>query len=142
MENIEEMIMKKEIPLKIKNLIGSIICGACWFLAGVFENGKSIGFMIATGLALIGAGMAMIAVTVVGWEKGDEMSELHFLKAKASTYNSMLFGILILSLVGSINRLLGNEDMIVKWHAWLLIFLGIMQLINGICFARYEKAGD
>ena len=30
--------MKKRFSLRTKNLIGNVICGAFWFIAGVFEH--------------------------------------------------------------------------------------------------------
>ena len=134
--------MKKEFPLTTKNMIGSIICGSCWFVAGLMSIWHTLVPMIITGLALIWAGAAMIIVMVVGFEKGDEMSEKHFLKAKARTYDSMLLALLIFSLWSSVNNLIGREQFIVNWHAWLLMFIGIMQVISGVYFAHYEKAGD
>ena len=134
--------MKKGLPLTTKNLIGSIICGACWFVAGLMSNWHTLVSMIVTGLALIGAGVAMITVMIVGFEKGDEMSEMHFLKAKAKTYDCILLVLLIFSLVSSINNLVGREQFVVNWHAWLMMFIGIMQVISGFYFAHYEKAGD
>lgn len=134
--------MKKKHSLTTKNMIGSIICGVCWFVAGLMSNWHTLASMIVTGLALIGASVAMFTVIVVGFEKGDEMSEMHFLKAKAKTFDRILLTLLIFSLVSSVNNLMGREQLHVNWHAWLLMFIGIMQVISGVYFAHFEKAGD
>lgn len=134
--------MKIKMSLQTKNLIGSVICGSLWFLSGVFSLWDSIGFKLAYAAALFGAGVSMITVILVEAVKGDEMSEIHTLKAKARTYDSLLMGFLIFSLVGAFQNLSNSRPFITNWHAWIMMFVGFMQFVFGIHFIIYERNGD
>ncbi len=134
--------MKMKMSLQTKNLIGSVICGTFWFLSGVFGLWDSFGFKLANAVALIGAGASMLTVILVGAVEGDEMSEIHTYKAKARTYDSILMGFLIFSLVGAIQNLTNHRPFIANWHAWTMMFVGFMQVLFGIHFLIYERNGD
>ena len=98
--------------------------------------------MLAEGISLLGAGISMLAVLVVGSVKGDEMSEIHTLKAKSRTYDCILIALLLFSLIGSVLNLAKYPFFITNWQAWLMMLIGVMQFISGFFFAKYEGVGD
>lgn len=134
--------MNKKISLKTKNLIGSIFAGIFFALSGIFDMFDNIPFQIVSGLFMMLAGASLIFILFIKAEEGDEMSEAHSLKAKAQTYNTILCGIIIIALISVISRMIFHKDFIVDWHAWLLVFIGIMQFMYGYYFAKYERDGD
>ncbi len=132
----------KKISLKTKNYIGTVACGLFWLLAGIFELSDSRVFKIAEGIALIFAWIMLILRIFLQAEDGDEMSRAHFLKAKAMAFDSILSGVLLFTLVNSVTQLIWQKDVISDWHAWLMMFIGVMMIISGMNFARYERDGD
>ena len=73
---------------------------------------------------------------------GDEMSELNYLKAKATICDRILMTLLIFAFAGNVNKLINHEDIILNWQSWLMMFIGVMQFMSGILFAKYEKGGE
>ncbi len=134
--------MQKEFSLELKNHIGSIVCGVCWLLAGIFINYESKEALIATSFFLVGAAVSMLVLMFIQSVEGDEMSEMNYLKSRVRTYNSCLLTFIIFALMGVINRLTVEKDFFNNWQAWTMMFIGIQQVISGIYFAKYEKDGD
>ena len=130
------------ISLRTKNIIGAFICGFFWVASGILTQLGSTTAILISGVTLIGAGASMLAVMLMGAVEGDEMAEIHFLKTKARTYDSIVMTFLIFSLIGAGYKMVRHEELITNWHAWVMIFIGIMQLVSGITFERYEKGGD
>ena len=131
-----------KMSLKTKNYIGSIMGGLFWFLSGLFSLWDTTGFHIASMVSTIGAIVSMWVTMIVQVQDGDEMSEAHFLKAKARTFDSVLITFLIFVLFSSLYKLIKHEDFIVNWQSWLMMFIGFMIFTSGLYFAKFERDGD
>ncbi len=134
--------MKRELPIRTKNFIESIICGACWFFGGLLSGFDNKICLIISSIILLGSGFVLVFLSIVNAEEGDEMSELHYLKAKARTYDTVLLIFLLFAVIGGINRIMGHEEFISKWRIWILMLIGLMQIYAGVLFSKYEKDGD
>lgn len=71
-------------------------------------------------------------------EEGDERSEYNLLRAHDSAFRISLLGLAVCLIIDAISSLFGIE-LIVHFKGWILMFLGIMNIISGVSFYHYEK---
>ena len=135
--------MKIEITLKTKNIVSNIIAGIFWFLAGVFYIWDDNLIFMCLGTAMITASLiCLLYAKYTHVEKGDEMSEYNYTKARSSTYGIILIGFLVLALITVIIKMIFGFELASSWKPLLYMFIGIMQFVCGLYFISYEKGGD
>ena len=132
---------KATISLGTKNILQSIIIGVFWLIAGILN-------ILGTKIALIISATALLVAAIVNFslsffneESGDEMSEFNTYKAKACAFDITLSGVMLFCIYSAIKMISGTESTI-NWNGWLLIYIGIIQVVKGILFKIYEKGID
>ena len=73
--------------------------------------------------------------------QGDEMSKAHYQKIRADSYSSIIGIIISWGIIVIIADFLGFT-LVHNWFSWLLILIGIEEMIMGMRFYRLEKKGD
>ncbi len=129
-----------KISLKQKNIIQSIVSGFLWIVAGIFSilATKNKSLNLGTAICCFAIIALWLIVTVVNAEEGDERSEYNLLRAHDSAFRISLLGLAVCLIIDAISSLFGIE-LIVHFKGWILMFLGIMNIISGISFYHYEK---
>lgn len=134
--------MKRKMSLKVKNYIESIAAGICWFVSGFCEKYDTTPARIIIIIASVGIIITIISSLIIHSEEGDEMSELHYLKAKARVHDSLLTTLLIMSVIDLVFKQISSTPFVVNWLGWIKMFIGVMQIASGFYFARFEKRGE
>ena len=134
--------MKKKFSLRTKNLIGNVICGAFWFIAGVFEHWDNTMSKIIVVVALSCAVATSVFELWLRSVEGDEMSEYHYLKAKSYVFDSMILVLPLLFCFNSLYDTFSGEPFFTNVGGWLLMFIGFLRIMSGVYFARFERKGD
>lgn len=136
---------KKEYPISVKITIDLIITGIFWFVSGLlYAISLKTGLRVYK-LMLIGTLSSLIICKILVFKmtftEGDEMSEIHYQKARADTYSNMLSMISVWALMATVFDIF-KYTLISNWYAWILMVIGFMEFYAGIKFYRLEKGGD
>ena len=127
--------------LSTKNIIGMILMGIFWFLYGLMNCFDGIIFNILSLISIIGVMITLILTINLKFENGDEMAEMHFLKARSKALNALIILLLILSMLGSATRIFGT-NLVANWQGYTSMILGFVHIISGYYFWKYEKDGN
>lgn len=133
--------MKKEISLVLVNFLDSVVVGTAWIgfgISGFFDNKMS---SIIGAILLLTASAAIFFSIFAKTQGSDEMSRFHLIKARAATLKIFLLIILFVYLVIYILKALS-----IPFSLSLLEFvpfiLGIINILSGALFIKYERNGD
>ena len=137
--------MIKNIAFSTKVTLNFLCSGIFMTLAGVlFElTGTNDSLLIKCFLLLsfVLVGVFKILTLLLNSTQGDEMSAEHFKRVKAHVYGSLMISIVFFGIIGVIASFF-HYTLIDNWYGWLLMFLGIQELLAGREFINMERAGD
>ena len=129
---------KSTMSIATKNILQSVVVGLLWMLSGLCIQADKLIFSVVSLISLLLAVTLQVSLGFARAVPGDERSEFNHMKAKASAYTAILLGLLLWNVVACLQTLLKIE--LFKFsRGWILIFIGVVQVIEGIYFHLYEK---
>ena len=121
--------------------------GSAWLAYGVLSLFDNIMCEILASLFL-SLGIVSILMGMSSKEKDDEMSEYNMMKAKAVAMDLLKIIILLVLVFDSIIGLLHsifpslNETIFISIKAVLPMIIGVLEIMVGCLFLKYQKDGE
>lgn len=139
--------MNKKIGLIESKTLLYVGNGTAWLAYGVFSLFDNTVCKILSIVFLL-CGITSLILGMTSREKDDEMSKHNLLKAKATTMDltkiSILFVLMINTVLGLLHTFFPslNETIFVSIKTVVPMIIGILEIVTGVLFLKYERDGE